>query len=54
MSISQKHYQVGYALCVARQPIEACQNNAQRRGWWACLDAEAECATAGYADRMGF
>jgi hypothetical protein len=51
MSISQKHYQVGYALCIARQPLEACQNATQRRGWWAALDAEADAETAAYLSR---
>jgi len=53
-SPARKHFAVGYALYIARQPLEACQNDAQRRGWWAGLDADAECATPHYADRMGW
>ena len=54
MSISQKHYQVGYALYIAHQSLESCQNDAQRRGWWAALDADAECVTPGYAQKVGW
>ena len=54
MSISQKHHNIGYALYMAHQPLSACQSADQRRGWLAANAAEAECATAGYADRMGF
>jgi hypothetical protein len=69
MSISQKFFRVGYELYIARQPLTACHNaviapaasiHAQRaaemmrRGWLAALDADAECATVGYASKMGF
>jgi len=54
MSIAQKHYQVGYALYIGNQPLSACHNDQQRRGWWAALDADAECATPGYAASRGW
>ena len=54
MSIPQKHFQVGYALYMGNQPISACHNDDQRRGWLAANRAEAECATAGYGDWSGF
>jgi Zn ribbon nucleic-acid-binding protein len=54
MSISQKHYRIGYELYIARQPISACKTANQVAGWLAANAAEAECATAGYADRMGW
>jgi len=47
MSITRKHYNVGYALYVAHQPLEACQNEAQKRGWWAALDADSACQIYG-------
>jgi Zn ribbon nucleic-acid-binding protein len=53
-SIAQKHFRIGYQLYIARQPISACQTANQVAGWLAANRAEAECATAGYADRMGF
>lgn len=54
MSISQKHFSVGYELYIARQPITACQNVDQRRGYLAANRAEAECAIAGFADKVGW
>jgi hypothetical protein len=54
MSLAQRHYAVGYALYIGRQPLEACQNADQRRGWFAALDADAECATPGYAASRGW
>lgn len=54
MSLSQKHYQVGYSLYLHHQPLTACQNAQQIAGWWAALDADAEAATPHYASRMGF
>lgn len=54
MSISQKHYQVGYSLYLHRQPLTACQNEQQRRGWLAANAAEGEYVTAGYASKAGF
>ena len=54
MSIAQKHYRIGFELYIARQPLEACQSAAMRRGWLAALDADAECATPGYAQKVGW
>lgn len=54
MSISQKHHNIGYALYMGGHPLSACQSADQRRGWWAALDADAECATPGYASKAGF
>jgi hypothetical protein len=54
MSITQKHYQVGYALYIARQPYAACQSAGQRRGWLAANAAEGEYVTPGYAQKMGY
>jgi hypothetical protein len=54
VSISQRHYAIGYALYIARQPITACQSADQKRGWMAALSADAECATPGYASKAGF
>jgi hypothetical protein len=54
MTIAQRHYAIGYALYIARQPITACQSADMRRGWMAALSADAECATPGYASKAGF
>jgi hypothetical protein len=54
MSIAQKHFSVGYALYIARQPITACQNADQRRGWLSANAAEGEYVTPGYAAKAGF
>jgi len=54
MSIPQKHFQVGYALYMGRQPIASCQNDDQRRGWLAANRAEGEYVTPGYAAKAGF
>jgi hypothetical protein len=34
-------FDAGWAKCARYLPLEACANEHQRRGWWACLDAEA-------------
>lgn len=54
MSISQKFYNVGWALYVAGQPYSACHNADMRRGYLAANRAEAECAIAGFADKVGW
>jgi hypothetical protein len=54
MSIAQKHFKVGYALFVGGHPLSTCQNAMQINGWWAALDACAECATVGYAESRGW
>jgi len=53
-TLQQKHFDVGYALYVAHQPLDACQSDAQRRGWMAALYANAEAETPGYAAKRGF
>lgn len=54
MSISQKFYNVGYALYVAGQPYSACHNADMRRGYLAANAAEGEYVTPGYAQNRGF
>jgi len=54
MSIPQKHYRIGYELYIARQPIAACQNADQRRGYLAANAAEGEYVTPGYAQKAGW
>jgi hypothetical protein len=51
MSISQKHYRVGFELFIAGQPLTACHSADMRRGWWAALDASADADTSAYLSR---
>jgi hypothetical protein len=51
MSISQKHFNVGYALYMAHQPISACKTANQVTGWLSAQNAElaaADCDTSAY------
>ena len=34
-------FEFGWNLCHAYQPVDLCENDSQRNGWWAYLDAEA-------------
>jgi hypothetical protein len=50
---ARKHFDVGYALYMANQPMSACQNDDQCRGWnnaqrghMAAVNAEVECYLA--------
>jgi hypothetical protein len=45
-SLARKHFDVGYALYMADQDVEACQNDNQRTGWMSAY--KGHCA-AGYA-----
>jgi hypothetical protein len=48
MSISQKHYNVGWSLYMHGQPVSTCQNEQQVRGWWSALAAESDAETDAY------
>jgi hypothetical protein len=52
MSIAQKHFKVGYALFVGGHSLRTCQNEWQKAGWWAALDAEAAAETSAYLVKM--
>ena len=52
--VARKHFDVGYALYAANQPVSACQNDDQRRGWhnaqrghMACMAVDAVFAAGG-------
>lgn len=44
------HGQLRY---LRREPISNCDNNHQRRGWWAALAHDSYCETRGYLVRTG-
>lgn len=48
-------FQVGYDRFTAREPMSACRNSEQQRGWMAALRSEAVATLpANSADRLGF
>lgn len=53
-NLARKHRAVGYALFIAKLGIEHCRNEFQRRGWLSALNAEAECNTPGFAQKVGW
>lgn len=38
---SRIDFEFGWNLCAAYAPVDLCENDSQRNGWWAYLDAEA-------------
>lgn len=39
-----QQYLAGQSLYMAKEPVEACQNDDQVRGWWDALKHDAETA----------
>ena len=46
MSLARRHARIGYALYIAGQPVTACQNDDQRRGYYNARLAELAAADA--------
>jgi len=45
---AELHYEFGKTLYMDNCPVSDCENAHQDRGWWAALEADADCETAGY------
>jgi hypothetical protein len=48
ISVSQKDYNVGWVLYMEGRSLRTCQNEYQRAGWWAALQAESDAETDAY------
>ena len=47
-----RQYLAGMDLFDAGRPVDTCQSDEQRRGWWAALDAQVD-AEMPYRDEPG-
>lgn len=49
-----EQFRFGCDLFAAREPLTACCNDEQRRGWLSACSVEAEAMTPGYAQKVGW